>query len=124
MKKNINSEEPIDSILVISRDEVKKLISGQIDAASPILGMNVQSQEVLGYSPFGGRGTYWSYNENQKEAFNNAYNTWDAYNIELFTRIFEHPKNTYRSDYEKIGKVLFISGHNSKWAIQKLYTLI
>ena len=113
MKKNINSEEPIDSILVISRDEVKKLISDQIDAASPILGMNVQSQEVLGYGPFGGRGTYWSYNENQKEAFYNAYNTWDAYNIELFTRIFEHSKNTYRSDYEKIGKALFISGHGN-----------
>ena len=113
MEKNINSEEPIDSILVISRDEVKKLISNQIDAASPILGMNVQSKEVLGYSSFGGRGTYWSYNENQKEAFNNAYNTWDAYNIELFTRIFEHPKNTYRSDYEKIGKALFISGHEN-----------
>lgn len=92
MKKNINSEEPIDSVLVKSRDEVEKLISDQIEAANQILRMEVQSKEALDCGPFGGRGTYWSYNENQKEAFNNAYNTWDAYNIELFTEFLSIQK--------------------------------
>ena len=101
------------SVLVKSRDEVEKLISDQIEAANQILRMEVQSKEVLDCGPFGGRGTYWSYNENQKEAFYNAYNTWNSYNIELFTRIFEHSKNTYRRDYENIGKALFISGHEN-----------
>lgn len=54
MAKN-NNEEPIDRLLVKSRDEIKQLISIQIEEADAILSMEVQGQEVIDVVPFGGR---------------------------------------------------------------------
>ena len=106
-----NNDEPIISSLVKSRDEVKKLVTAQIEAAETVLNINVQGQEVVEVLPFGGRGAHWVYDKEQKEAFDAAYRQWDDYNKELFARIFADSNNTDRKKYIQAGEKMCYSGH-------------
>lgn len=112
-KDNKQSTEPVVSQLIKSREEVSQLLNDQIGAVGPILDMKVQGHEEIDYGPFGGRGSYWAYNEEQKEQFYAAYHNWDDFNREILTRSFEHPNNTYVQEYTNIGKVFFVSGHEN-----------
>lgn len=106
-----NNDEPIISSLVKSRDEVKKLVTAQIEAAETVLNINVQGQEVVEVLPFGGRGAHWVYDKEQKETFDAAYRQWDDYNKELFARIFADSNNTDRKKYIQAGEKMCYSGH-------------
>ena len=119
MEKDLNNVEAVKSMLVKSRDEVKKLVSAQINAASSILDMEVIGQEVVDCGPFGGRGAHWVYDERQKEAFYAAYHQWDDFNKELFSRIFADTNNTDKERYEQTGENMFYSMHENYVANRK-----
>ncbi len=119
MAKDIDDKKALESKLIKSRDEVKKLVSAQIDAASSILEMEVMGQETVDCGPFGGRGAHWIYDERQKEAFYAAYHQWDDFNKELFTRIFADANNTDKERYEQAGEKMFYSGHENYVADRK-----
>lgn len=119
MAKDLNNVEAVESMLIKSRDEVKKLVSDQINAASSILDMEVIGQEVVDCGPFGGRGAHWVYDEKQKETFYAAYHQWDDFNKELFARIFADTNNTDKKRYEQTGEKMFFSGHENYVANRK-----
>lgn len=110
MAKRKDNDEPIDSYLVKDKNEILNLISKQINAAIPLLEMEVKKQKVVDTVPFGGQGEHWIYDKKQKEDFYAAYSLWDDFNKELFTRMFADANNTDKHRYESAGEKCFGQG--------------
>lgn len=90
------TQEPVPSILVRSKQEVKDLIENQIKAADALIAFEVPFNQVYtGYDVFGqgGRKTK-EYNEEKKNEFFNEYHKWDNRNKEILTRIYQDANNT------------------------------
>lgn len=119
MAKRKDNDEPIDSYLVKDKNEIINLISKQINAAIPLLEMEVKKQKVVDTVPFGGQGEHWIYDKKQKEDFYAAYSLWDDFNKELFTRMFADANNTDKHRYESAGEKMFWSGHEDYVEEQK-----
>ena len=119
MAKRKDNDEPIDSYLVKDKNEIINLISKQINAAIPLLEMEVKKQKVVDTVPFGGQGEHWIYDKKQKEDFYDAYSLWDDFNKELFTRMFADANNTDKHRYESAGEKMFWSGHEDYVEEQK-----
>lgn len=118
-KKNTDNDIPVNSSLVKSREEVTEMIAHQIQQANDVLNMEVQAREAIDCGPFGGRGSYWQYNKEQKEAFYAAYHQWDDMNKEIFTRSFKETDNTDLRKYEQTGYIAVFTGHENIVAEQK-----
>lgn len=93
--KNLEREQPIASILTRSREEVKALLEKQIEAAEPILAMQVSKVSKIHYSIYTNtRSQVYEYDEAQKDEFLRQYKSWANMCREIFIRSFEHPYNT------------------------------
>lgn len=94
-KKQEDIELPIASTLVKSREEVKSLLEAQIEAAEPILAMQVSKGAKYNYDMFGtARSRSFEYDEAQKDEFLRQLQVWNNMCREIFIRSFEHPNNT------------------------------
>lgn len=94
-KKQEDIELPVASTLVKSREEVKSLLEAQIEAAEPILAMQVSKGAKYNYDMFGtARSRSFEYDEAQKDEFLRQLQVWNNMCREIFIRSFEHPNNT------------------------------
>lgn len=94
-KKQEDIELPVASTLVKSREEVKSLLEAQIEAAEPILAMQVSKGAKYNYDMFGTtRSRSFEYDEAQKDEFLRQLQVWNNMCREIFIRSFEHPNNT------------------------------
>lgn len=110
--KKTESEQPIASTLIKSREEVKALLEGQIKAAEPILAMQVAKVPKIHYDIFGGtRSQKYEYDEAQKDEFLRRYRSWAYMCREIFTRSFEHPNNTDLVGFDRSGLSYVISDY-------------
>ena len=93
-KKKQDIELPVASTLVKSREEVKSLLEAQIEAAEPILAMEVAKSVKYNYDMFGAsRSRGFEYDEAQKDEFLRQLQVWNNMCREIFIRSFEHPNN-------------------------------
>lgn len=93
-KKKQDIELPVASTLVKSREEVKSLLEAQIEAAEPILAMEVAKAVKYNYDMFGAsRSCGFEYDEVQKDEFLRQLQVWNNMCREIFIRSFEHPNN-------------------------------
>ena len=93
-KKKQDIELPVASTLVKSREEVKSLLEAQIEAAEPILAMEVAKAVRYNYDMFGAsRSCGFEYDEVQKDEFLRQLQVWNNMCREIFIRSFEHPNN-------------------------------
>lgn len=108
--KKTESEQPIASTLIKSREEVRALLEGQIKAAEPILAMQVAKAPKIHYDVFGGtRSQGYEYDEAQKDEFLRQYKSWAIMCREIFIRSFEHPNNTDLFGFDSNGLSYVIS---------------
>lgn len=94
-KKQQNIALPIASTLIRSKEEVKSLLEAQIEAAEPILSMQVSKiartdYDLLGMPHVNG----FKYDKIQQDEFLRQYDVWNNMCREIFIRSFEHPNNT------------------------------
>lgn len=107
MAKSKKSDEPtfVVSVLIKSRDEVRQLLEKQIQAAEPILQMQLASrphyQTVGMFGETRQHGV--EYDPKENEAFFNEYKKWNLMNREIFTRSFRDPNNTTLDEYDHAG---------------------
>ena len=118
-KKQQHTDVPVNSTLIKSYDDVKRMIEDQITQAESLLNMVVKGREVIDCGPFGGRGAYFKYDETQKEAFFAAFHQWDDMNKEIFTRSFADANNSDLHKYEYVGYHAIYTGHEDIVAEQK-----
>lgn len=104
------TEQPIASTLIKSREEVKALLERQIKAAEPILTMQVAKIPKIHYNIYGGiRSQRDEYDETQKDEFLRQYKSWAIMCREIFIRSFEHPNNTDLVGFDRSGVSYVIS---------------
>lgn len=109
-KKNSQTDQPVPSRLIKTRDEVKELFLKQIESATPILEMDVPlNRELIPYVGFSGPRTVIKYDEAAKERFLQAYNRWDEMNREIFIRSFEDANNLDLDNYNKVATPFIVS---------------
>ena len=109
--RKLESDLPVPSVLVKSRDEVKELINKQIDVSRRILDIKVEKESsILSYDMLGGaRSHVDNYVKDQQDEFFRQYNIWNNRNKEIFTRSFQNPNNSDLDGYIKTDTSYFIS---------------
>lgn len=101
-KKQGDIELPVASTLVKSREEVKSLLEAQIEAAEPILALQVSKGAKYNYDMFGtARSRSFEYDEAQKDEFLRQLQVWNNMCREIFIRSFEHPNNTDLAGFDQ-----------------------
>lgn len=107
MAKSKKSDEPtfVVSVLIKSRDEVHQLLEKQIQAAEPILQMQLASRpHYQAVGMFGETRQHGvEYDSKEKEVFFNEYKKWNLMNREIFTRSFRDSNNTTLNEYDQAG---------------------
>lgn len=109
-KKNSQTNQPVPSRLIKTRDEVKKLVLKQIESATPILEMDVPlNRDLNPYVGFSGPRTVNKYDEAAKEEFLHAYSQWDEMSREIFRRSFEDANNLDLHNYNRTAAQFIVS---------------
>lgn len=109
-KKKQDMELPVASTLVKSREEVKSLLEAQIEAADPILAMEVGKSAKYNYDMFGAsRSRGFEYDEVQKDEFLRQLQVWNNMCREIFIRSFEHPNNKDLAGFDNNTPIYIIS---------------
>lgn len=103
--KNVQSDLPVVSVLVKSKESVEHLLRKQVDQSKILLSIEVSIISMYRNNNY--RVLYPSseiqYDETQKEYFFNEYQKWDQMNREIFARSFETPNNTSFAEYVQAG---------------------
>lgn len=101
-KKQEDNTLPVASTLVRSREEVKGLLEKQIQAAEPILSMQVSKIAKTDYDLLGmPRSRGFKYDKAQQDEFLRQYDAWDNMCREILIRSFEHPNNKDLAEYDR-----------------------
>ena len=109
-KKKQDFELTVASTLVKSREEVKSLLEAQIEAAEPILAMEVAKAAKYNYDMFGtSRSRGFEYDEIQKDEFLRQLQVWNNMCREIFIRSFEHPNNKDLAGFDNNTPTYIIS---------------
>lgn len=105
VKARKNNDSPKTSYLIMTREELVKILLEQIDAGKKIAVMPVMSNMVQEYY---GRSFRYVYDKEQEKSFNKERRAWVEYVQEVLKRAFTEPDNEYLKEFTDAGVSLII----------------